>query len=403
VVIAPEAVWVGSGVFSRIDPATHQAKTWYVEVPAADILDFPAKVQIVKLAVAWGEVWALGLEPVGPPRAMERVARLYRVDPTTLRVVGQPLVVGSLRGAAYTALAVGEDALWVAHAGGLWRVDPSGEPATRTMPLPTIDVAVGDGMVWSVSPTGVHRLDPRSGTALATVAVPQARRLAIGGGAVWVATTRPPAERIHEPLPPAFERIDPQVPPTIIGWPPTFAAPVAPGNLVRIDPETATITARIALSDIGPEPPGPEYAASVARSARDTVWALAVGHGALWILRGLEDYELVRLDPRTLQAAAPIDLCRGGSKACGFPLGVVIAPEAVWVGSGVFSRIDPATHQAKTWYVEVPLASESFRQAFAVGDGALWIGGIHQMMAGFNPSKWRPKLVRWPIPDGARR
>jgi hypothetical protein len=302
---------------------------------------------------------------------------LYRVDPATLTVVGPPLAVGTsvdwhrvagsprrygyLRGDHRTSLAVGEGALWVAHSGGLWRVDPSDPRPTLTVPLPVKAVAAGDGAVWALGHHVVYRIEPRTAAVVATIPLKAAHRIAVDEGTIWVATHWTTARQSDEPgwRGGAF---DPQPLP-----PPGPTLPEIPSALFRIDPQTHAVSAPIPL---------------------DTPYGLAVGHGALWIM--LPD-KIERLDPRTNQVVASFALCRGGEKTCRWPVGVVATPDAVWGADRFIYRIDPATNT-----MTVRDYGPTIR-AIAVGEGAVWLG-VSILVESTWSYKVRVALARWRVP-----
>ena len=94
------------------------------------------------------------------------------------------------------SVASGEGAVWaLGAAGALFKIDPgSGELAGQTVQVANAtDVAAGLGFVWVASGAGtVTRFDPSTGSQvgkpIAVGAQPQA--LAIGEGAVWVASAK---------------------------------------------------------------------------------------------------------------------------------------------------------------------------------------------------------------------
>jgi hypothetical protein len=149
--------------------------------------------------------------------------------------------------------------------------------------------------------------------------------------------------------------------------------------VIRIDPQTNEVVASIPLYQ---------------------PWALAFGHGALWVAAGAVHGRLDRIDPRTHAVVASIRLCRGGSKTCGYDFGLLVTPQAVWVGSGFVYQVDPTTRRvtaimnfhraAGTWARET---------AFAVGDGVLWLALSDFVESGiWGDGTWRTAVTRWRIP-----
>lgn len=179
----------------------------------------PAKVRGFPFQIAAGEggVWAMSQKAVervdpssgeadGNPTALEGSGAAIAAGEGWVWVVrGNREVVrispedGELSGGAAGvpkafSVTVGESAAWALGTdGNLTRIDPStgksaGEPVPTGQPL---DVAAGLGYVWVASANGtVLRIDPATGTEVgAPVEVgKEAQSIAIGEGAVWVAS-----------------------------------------------------------------------------------------------------------------------------------------------------------------------------------------------------------------------
>jgi YVTN family beta-propeller protein len=150
------------------------------------------------IASGEGAVWGIGS------------AGIVRIDPKTNRVVATiPISQGvAANGPSPTAVAVGEDAVWVAsrfvgfdtitlhsnrkvRRGIVSRIDPATNSIVATIPvgLDPFAIAVGEGAVWVANRTSfsVSRIDPQTNGVAATIGVgnrPQG--IAAGGGAVWV-------------------------------------------------------------------------------------------------------------------------------------------------------------------------------------------------------------------------
>jgi hypothetical protein len=301
-----------------------------VPVGIEQVTDLPDPMRVADMVVAAGHLWILGFQPTGGER-WEETASVSQLEVSALesatraaRTAGRrTLAVGTSHAwkphwaTAWVhrlvlehraALAVGPDALWVAHSGGLWRVPLSGEAPALTIPEPTMAVAVGEGAVWAVSSKAIHRLDPGTGRMVATISIPGSppRWIAVGGGAVWVARDWTHPEQ-------------------------TLFGTKDRGDLVRIDPATEQITETIPL---------------------EWVRGLAFGHGTLWVWRGLQDRMVDRLDPQTNRVVASIELCRRevfdpwvcDSSPARTTWPVKVTPDAVWVGE---VRLDPRTNTAR--------------------------------------------------------
>ena len=143
---------------------------------------------------------------------------------------------------------------------------------------------------------------PSAGTVIDTITVPASGGIAIGAGAVWVAST-------------------PQ------------------HTVTRIDPSTNAVVASISTGgDLDPFH-GPSR--------------LAFGHGTMWVLDGTVDCSCVhRIDPATNTIVATIKLGIP-TVARIAPLGIAVQPDAVWIAvrngtedapDGSVIRVDPATN-----------------------------------------------------------
>jgi virginiamycin B lyase len=164
-------------------------------------------------------------------------------------------------------------------------------------------------------------------------------------------------------------------------------------RLLRIDPQTSSVVARIGAGDeLGSERPcgvatgqGSVWATTVSgavarisprtnRLSRlipvDDAACVAVARSGIWVTspnRGL----VTRIDPATNEIAAEIDV---GA----FPQGVAVGFGGVWVASsdppsganGSVSRIDPRTNQ-----VVLAIPVPSLPEYLAVGEGGIWVSG----------------------------
>jgi hypothetical protein len=270
--------------------------------------------------------------------------------------VGQP-------GYGVTGISLGMDGVWVGswdRRGGLvLRVDPRSGEAVATVRLPHGggDVAVGSGAVWTagvvclgphpddpdvcVTAPRVSRIDPGKSAVAGTITIPRppgippdtahVSAVAVGEGAVWVA----------------------------VSWNPRT------GEVVRIDPRTGAIDARISTGGF--------------------VGELRIGAGSVWVLSHPEYTDetkvkgasLLRIDPSTNAiVATPIgeELSLLGGDL--IPPVVAAGDDAVWVASPTAAhprralRVDTETNQVER--EELPV--ERFYPV-AVADGAVWFIG----------------------------
>ena len=218
----------------------------------------PVGEALTSVATGEGAVWVVS--------NAER--RLYRVDPSTLRVSAHVDLDDRPN-----EVAVGEGSVWVTTSTELLRIDPVSNDVVHRSPLGscpldlacTTDVAVADGFVWVVHYDSQRLLgfDP--------VRDNEPRRfrleappitLAVGGGAVWI----------------LLDGLDPKV--------------------VRIDissgaSSTHTLPAGSAIANCLNRDVGPAFAAELCG-------AIAVGERAIWVATtGQFSSEVWRLDPTT--------------------------------------------------------------------------------------------------------
>jgi YVTN family beta-propeller protein len=188
------ALWVASPLskvgISRVDTATENISTFSVGGPSfgfnsGTVGGVPGSSGIVFGA---GALW------VGTD------AGVIRINPES-RVVSKTIGLGVV---VPTALAVGEDAVWVVArpgfrccppetvgTGTLTRIDPTTNSVKETLPIggyPSA-IAVGEGSVWIADPRtrSVVRVDPKKNRVAARIKVgARPRGIAVGGGFVWV-------------------------------------------------------------------------------------------------------------------------------------------------------------------------------------------------------------------------
>ena len=124
--------------------------------------------------------------------------RVGQLDPVRGRFVDPisiPPPADERAEAAFTAIAVGDGAVWVlgdALDRKLWRVDPASRAlvATISLPIAPRELAAGEGAVWVTSEldNAIVRIDPRTNRVTDTISVGRgASGVATGKGSVWVA------------------------------------------------------------------------------------------------------------------------------------------------------------------------------------------------------------------------
>ena len=235
--------------------------------------DVPAGPSVGFIRAGLGSVWE-----------MEDSGVLLQIDPRTRHVTGS-IAVGVNPG----DVAVGEGAVWITDKNSqtLTRISPQyGEITRIRLPSQGLSrpgvgggVAIGGGSVWVAQGLSrVVRFDPASGRVEAAVSVPDAREVAFGDGAIWVA-----------------------------------ASDI--GVLTKIDPRTGAVvaTARIgpwicclavgggyvwAANDTGIWKVAPDGKALGAISAPSPIANVYFGDGALWVAADAAG-TVLRINPRT--------------------------------------------------------------------------------------------------------
>jgi YVTN family beta-propeller protein len=223
--------------------------------------------------------------------------------------------------------------------------EPATRPTTTAPVVATIPVqggpsgvAVGGGAVWvatwGVERSRVVRIDPAGNRVVATIAVPRGQAaLAVGAGAVWIASS-------------------------------------SDNSVSRIDPATNKVAATIAVDR---QPSG-----------------IAVAAGSVWVASALDD-TVSRIDPASNRVVATIPIPGQGSA-----LSLAAAGGSVWVsGSRGLGRIDPAGNRVTP--VDVCCGE------LAAGAGGLWVAnGMDRTVLRVDPATGRV-LARIPVPRPPRR
>ncbi len=281
--VTDDAVWVTSQADAelyRIDPATDQV-----------VATYPIPSHVEGVLPAGGSLWLSRYDPY----------ELVRVDPAT------GAVTASLAFDSQPALAATADALWVIADGpdgtGIaFRLDPASAKVTTQIALdaPPGFATIDADSLWvaHAGTTTVSRVDLAQGRVADVVDVGGEPRDGVAaGGAMWVGVNGPGIERA--------------------------------GSVVRIDPDTAEVTATI--------PTGRDIDAIAANG--DEVWVtnrrdgtvsiidartaelvittpmggypggLAAGHGSMWVTPH-RDLVLLRLDGRPIEPAAKADIAQ---------------------------------------------------------------------------------------------
>ena len=281
--------------------------------PAGEIVGTPVPLPYDPdhIAAGDGRVWTLA----------DRVGRLTRFDIRS-EALETYSAGADLGGGLYPDLAVGNDAVWVAHAvpdlGGIDRINAADGQTVQHITFPlAAAVDVGDGAVWAAAPSkpntapgSLVRIDPTSdrisGKPTRTGRVPAA--VLVGQGSVWVANR-------------------------------------GSDSVWRIDPRTRAVTAKVSVGD---QPA-----------------ALALSGGRIWVAN-LGDRTIMRIDLATNRVqGAPISLGKEIQDLAG-------SENAVWVSAadGTVTRLDPRTGQP----VGSPLTPARAPLVLGVDNGIVWVG-----------------------------
>jgi YVTN family beta-propeller protein len=124
-------------------------------------------------------------------------------------------------------------------------------------------------------------------------------------------------------------------------------------ELLRVDPRTNTITARVRVG-----------------FAYDT--GIAIRGDAVWVTNG-EDGTVSRIDARTNSVVATIHV---GA----YPLGIAVTRDAVWVAnhhSGSISRIDPRVNRVVATVPISPQSEFAGPKAIAADGGRVWVADAY--------------------------
>jgi YVTN family beta-propeller protein len=250
-----------------------------------------------------------------------------------------------------TSVVYGESAVWVLNSDEqtVSQLDPRTGTRVRTQPAPAgaTDLAIGAGALWvATNRRTVTRFDPLSGFKTQTFSLPvasaaagpQATQLAADSGSVWaggpgvVVRLAPRPQRQVEDAFCCGE--------LAIGAGAVWATDLQ--GVLQIDPGKGTRAGHVTLSFLG----------------RD----VAADDGAVWVTNQGGD-QVWRIDPKS---AGIVDAIKVGTN----PSGVAIGEGAVWVASGVgtVARIDPKTDK-----VVATIQVGGTPNGLAIGNGRVWV------------------------------
>ncbi len=228
----------------------------------------------------------------------------------------------------------------------LVRIDPATNETLATISLGTgtgaVGLAVGEGAVWAVgggdaaNPRAgplvgeafLMRIDPRTNTVSARLPLEGAYGVAVGPGAIWVASAR--------------------------------------DHLWRVDPVRMEVTARIAI---------------------DLPLGVAATADAVWVTGGRVEGMVERVDPSRNVVTASI----ATGRSSGAVATVAIGTQLVWVGSGdgTVTGIDPATNTVRTT-LRVGRGLQSLADD---GDGTLWVASSPIPTSPSSPTPTSPSTI----------
>ena len=247
-------------------------------------------------------------------------------------------------------LTFGYGAVWVTNANGtVSRIDPASNRVTATIRMPRPGhhpeaIATGAGMVWVAASAGsVWRIDPASNRVVGKVDTGRLLYkpigLAVEDDAVWMVCCANAAPGRHRD-----------------------------GKLIRIDPSTNRVTARITV--------------------RGEPFAVAADPRAVWV--ATVQGPAVRVDRVTNRVAAVIPAGGpiGGTQA------VAVGPGAIWLtdpGDSVVLRIDP---DANRTVARIPVAGAHH---LAVDETGVWVVSRNEAaLVQVDPVSNRPVAI---VPD----
>jgi class 3 adenylate cyclase/DNA-binding beta-propeller fold protein YncE len=229
------AVWVGDvkdGTVTRIDPATRKTQPIGIGAPAVD------------LAASEGSIWV----------ATGGFGTVVRID-SEVGAIAERIELGDPRDPltpAASAVAAGGGNVWVGAFDGLVRIDPRSGEITDRVDLgqtPALQVAVGGGAAWATtSASRAKRVEARSAQVTAEFyAGTWIYPIAADRTAVWVGSDAGQLWKIH-PVTGATQltaKAGPLIEGIALAKDAVWVASRDEGTLVRVDPATGDVEARI--------------------------------------------------------------------------------------------------------------------------------------------------------------
>ena len=289
----------------------------------------PRKQRIVVITVALILAAVAVAGTIGTFRAGHRPADERPAVVARIRVAGTP-----------SAIVAGQHAIWVLSAATLYRIDPQTDRAAGAVRIPGSqygDVAVTRDAVWVMSAgTGtLSRIDPETDRVVGAVRITGQRNpgqdspVAVTQDAVWVAVFGESGAN----------------------------GTVHGGSLVRVDPGTMQVTARLPISGIVALEPG-----------MGSLWANQIGAYPSRTPPDPPKGAVDRVDPSTDEFHAVL--------TGALSIRMVVAGGFVWVydeQNSAIERVDPKTGSvSRIGSQPVSIGAGDVTDSLAYADGALW-------------------------------
>jgi serine/threonine-protein kinase len=297
---------------------------------------------------------ALGLDAASPRRRRRGFAL----------ALGLALLAGAAIPAVLLTRGRGSTATTAITVDSLQRIDPHKNALAATLATGTAPAAVvtGSGRVWVINSGDrtLMAIDPKRNEVARTIRLGiRPTAIAEGGGGIWMTTgTEGTPGRWLWKYDLGTNSAGP-VPLDLAPWGVTYGAGEVwvadathqPNSLLRVRPHDGKPLGYVPACPCGPP---------------------VSGEGAIWTISGDEGDWLYRLDPKTRNIIARIDL---GFSAWSSPFGgadeLAIGAGSVWVADQVgdsVTRIDPVTNRPSGTF---PTGRQP--SAIAVGEGAVWV------------------------------
>jgi DNA-binding beta-propeller fold protein YncE len=316
---------------------------------------------LIAVVVVAGRLTSGSLRP--PPTTATLPAVV--VHPTS--TVPSPVVARIRFRQPVTGVAVGPDAVWVAHGCAISRVEPATNRVVarvagirpRRDGCAVLGVRVGAGAVWaSLWGVGLLRIDPAANRVIAMIAIDNITAPpAVASTSVWVpccgtTTTRPRGRLVR--VDPASNRVVKTIrlgglPDAVGAGPSGVWVAGAGGPIWRVDPATNRVVARIGA------PVGPARSSGTVLVGRDAVWVSDTASA-----------DVLRIDSRRNRVAGR-DFAGGEA--------LVAAVGTVWATSGttLVPVGDPARREVPLVDIADPEGGLDTIRDLAAGPGALWV------------------------------